>query len=257
MSPTKSGLRVRVYEVLNGPPSGDVVGRAISLALLALIAGNVATSILETDVEIARQAPRFFFWFELISVVIFSVEYIARLWACTADPRHGVGVRGRLRMALSPMALIDLVAIAPFYVELFFPGSLDLRFLRVLRLLRLFRLLRIRPLADSMATLARIVSAKRYELGVTVAVLIVAMLLAAGAMYMAEHTQPNTQFTSIPRAMWWAVCTVTTIGYGDMVPTSPLGQTIAGLVKLPRFRGHPKTGVSDAEEAPTTFPVPA
>lgn len=230
MSPTHTGFRGRVYEVLTNPRGNDFVGRAIGLALLLLIAANVFASILETDVEIARRAPTFFYWFELISVAIFTVEYVARIWSCAADPRFAGGIRGRLRMALTPMALIDLVAIAPFYVEMLSPGSLDLRFLRILRLLRIFRLLRIRRLSDSMAMLGRIVVSKRAELGVTLAVVIVAMLIAAGSMYMVEHTQPNTQFTSIPRAMWWAICTVTTIGYGDMVPTSPLGQTIAGFV---------------------------
>ena len=230
MAPSQVGIRRRVYEILSSPRPDDGLGRLISFALLLLIAANVTASVLETDVELRGAAPEFFAWFELVSVLVFTAEYVLRLWASSSDPRFGGGIRGRIRMALTPMALVDLAAIAPFYLELLSPGSLDLRFLRVLRLLRLFRLLRIRRLSEALSMLGRIVHAKRMELGVTVAVVFVAMVLSASAMYMVEHTQPGTLFTSIPRAMWWAICTITTIGYGDMVPTSALGQTIAGVV---------------------------
>jgi voltage-gated potassium channel len=230
MASTASGLRPRVHEILNNPPIGDLIGRTIAFALLALIAANATASVLATDVDIARRAPAFFYWFEVISVIIFTIEYVARVWSSAADPRYGTGIRGRLRMMVSPLALLDLVSILPFYVELLSPGTLDLRFLRIMRLLRLFRLMRVRRLAEALSVLTRIVSSKRAELGVTLAFVVVAMLLAAGAMYAVEHGEPDTKFTSIPRAMWWAIVTVTTIGYGDMVPTSPLGQVIAGIV---------------------------
>lgn len=223
-------MRRWIYEVLTGPRANDPIGRVISFALLLLIAANVTASVLETDVELARQAPGLFRWFERVSLVVFTAEYVLRLWSCTADPRFSGVIRGRLRVALTPMSIIDLAAIAPSYIELLLPGMFDLRFLRVLRLLRLFRLLRVGGLAHAFSTLVRVLSSRRVELGITAAIVVVAMLLSAGAMYMVEHTQPNTQFTSIPRSMWWSICTVTTIGYGDMVPTSALGQTIAGFV---------------------------
>jgi voltage-gated potassium channel len=223
-------MRRRIYEILNNPRPDDRAGRLISAALLALIAANVTASILETDAELARSASGFFDWFEWISITVFSVEYLLRLWSCTAAPRFRGAVRGRLRMALTPMALIDLVAIAPSYVELLLPGTLDLRFLRVLRLLRLFRLLRSSRIAEAFATLVRVLQGKRVELAVSLAIVVVAMLLAAGAIYVAERGEPGTQFTSIPRAMWWAVETITTIGYGDMIPATPIGKVIGGLV---------------------------
>jgi voltage-gated potassium channel len=226
----RGSMKRRIYEILTNPRADDIIGRLVSFALLLLIAANVTASVLETDVELARGAPRFFRWFERVSVVIFTGEYLLRLWSCTADPRFAAGLKGRLRLAMTPMSLVDLAAIAPSFVELFLPGVVDLRFLRVLRLLRLFRLMRVRRLADAFSMLVRVIYSKRLELGVSMAVVVVAMLLAAGAMYMIEHTQPGTQFTSIPRAMWWSICTVTTIGYGDMVPTSSLGQTVAGFV---------------------------
>lgn len=206
------------------------MARIVNLALLGLIATNVGANIVATEHAIWAQAPDVFRNFERISVAIFTVEYVLRLWSCVEDPAYAHPIGGRLKMALTPMALIDLVAIAPFYVSLVAPGALDLRYLRVLRLLRVFRLFRARRLSAAFSTLARVVTAKRMELGVTLAVVVSAMLLSAGAMYMAEHQEPGTQFTSIPRAMWWAIVTITTIGYGDMVPSTPFGQLLAGVV---------------------------
>jgi voltage-gated potassium channel len=190
----------------------------------------VAASVLESDVELARRAPRLFFWFELVSVVVFTLEYILRLWACTVDQRFAGVLKGRLRLAGRPMSLVDLAAIAPFYFELLLPGTLDLRFLRALRLMRLFRLLRFGQLANAFGMMTRVIQAKRAELGITLAVVGVAVLLAAGAIYTAERGEPNTSFTSIPRAMWWSVVTITTVGYGDMIPATPIGHIIGGLV---------------------------
>jgi voltage-gated potassium channel len=223
-------MRRRIYEVLTNPAREDRVGRIINYSLLLLIAANVAASVVETDAEIRRSAPVFFRWFETISVGVFTVEYLLRLWSCTANPTFASPIRGRLRHAARPMALIDFAAIAPFYAELLLPGTLDLRFLRILRVLRVFRLLRVGPLNDAFARLIRVIQAKRVELAVSMSLVAVAMLLAAGAMYSIEHSLPNTQFTSIPRAMWWSIVTVTTIGYGDMTPQSPLGQFVAGIV---------------------------
>jgi voltage-gated potassium channel len=223
-------MRRRIHEILSNPRPDDRLGRVISIALLLLIATNVAASILETDAELATDAPTFFEWLERGSIIVFSVEYLLRLWSCTADPRFAGAVRGRIRMATTPMALVDLMAIAPFYVELLLPGSLDLRFLRVLRLLRLFRLLRYSRIAEAFATMSRVLQSKRVELAVSLAIVIVAMLLAAGAIYVVERGENGTQFTSIPRAMWWAVETITTIGYGDMIPMTPVGKVIGSLV---------------------------
>jgi voltage-gated potassium channel len=223
-------MRRRIYEILSNPRPDDRLGRLINLALLLLIAANVAASILETDAELVRGASTFFESLESVSIIVFSTEYLLRLWSCTADPRFTGAVRGRIRMAFTPMALVDLVAIAPFYVELLLPGTLDLRFLRVLRLLRVFRLLRHSRIADAFATMARVLQGKRADLAISLAIVGVAMLLAAGAIYLAERDVLDTQFTSIPRAMWWAVVTITTIGYGDMVPMTLAGKLIGGFV---------------------------
>lgn len=224
------GMRRRLYEILTNPRPGDRLGRAVSLGLLLLIASNVAANALETDLDVARSAPGFFYWFEVVSVLVFTAEYLLRLWCVTSDSRFAHPIFGRLRHAVRPLSLIDLASIAPFYLQLVFPGALDLRFLRAMRLLRVFRLVRAERAARAFGILARVVQAKRSELGVTIAILSVAVVIAAGAVYTAEHTQPGTPFTSIPRAMWWSIVTITTVGYGDMTPATPIGQVIGGIV---------------------------
>lgn len=225
-------MRRRVHEILTNPRASDRAGRLVSAGLLALIAVNVVANALETDVELAARAGSGFFWLEVVSVALFTLEYALRLWSCTADPRFAAPLTGRLRFAVQPMSLVDLAAIVPFYFDVFLAGTLDLRFLRAMRLLRLFRLLRARRLASAFGLLTRVVQAKRADLGVTLALVCVAIVVAAGAIYTAEHGEPNTAFTSIPRAMWWSVVTITTVGYGDMAPVTPIGQVIGGIVAV-------------------------
>jgi voltage-gated potassium channel len=225
-------MRRRVFEILASPRPGDRLATVINVALLTLIAANVVASILETDAELANSAPAFFRWFEIVSVAVFTAEYVLRIWSSTESPLFRGAIRGRLLQALRPMSLIDLAAIAPFYLELFIPGAMDLRFVRVLRLMRLFRLFRLGPVSQGFARLVRIIQAKRVELLVSMSVVAVATILAAGAIYVVEHDQPGTQFTSIPRSMWWSIVTITTVGYGDMFPVTAIGKAIGGLVSV-------------------------
>lgn len=223
-------LRRRVHEILTSHGPHDGLGRVVNGLLLLLIGANVVANVVETDREIAARAPGFFASFEAVSVAVFAVEYVLRLWAATVDPRFAHPVWGRVRFALRPTSLVDLMVIAPYYVYLLLPGSVDLRFLRAVRLLRIARLFRSERLRAVFATLGRVLHAKRTELAVTLVLVTLAVLVSAGAIYLVEHREPGTPFTSIPRAMWWAVVTITTVGYGDMAPATPLGQLIGGVV---------------------------
>lgn len=222
-------IKLRVYQLVVDPPEGDRLGNAINVGILILIAINVTVGLLETVKGLEAQYKTFFYWFEFASVMIFTVEYLLRLWSCTAIEEYKHPIRGRIKISLAPMAIIDLLAILPFYLQVFAPG-LDLRFVRVLRLLRLFRLFRFGRVATSFRMLGRVMKGKREELFISLAVLMLVLILASNIMYIIEHNQPNSQFTSVPAAMWWGMITITTIGYGDMVPMTPLGRAIGMLV---------------------------
>lgn len=222
--------RRRAWEILEVGREGDRLSQWVDGLLLMLIAANVLAVILESVPAIAAEHGRFFRWFDTLSVLLFTVEYATRVWASVEDPRFRDSARPlkrRLRFMLTPMALIDLAVILPFYLAFFI--QIDLRFMRVLRLLRVFKLTRY---SASMTLLLGVV---RRELQAITAALFVLMLLvvvAAGLTYIVEHKVQPDAFGSIPAAMWWAVVTMTTVGYGDVVPVTVAGKFFAATISV-------------------------
>lgn len=219
--------RQRTYEILDvGRP--DPVGRFVDIALITLISLNILAVILESMPELAHLQAHFT-TFETVSVVIFSIEYMARLWSCIDDEsgvfRRPVG--GRLRYMLTPMALIDLLAILPFYLVFFV--DFDLRFLRVLRLLRVFKLTRY---SASMGLLLQVLRQEARPISAALFVLLLLTIVAASLTYLAEHQAQPVAFGSIPAAMWWAIITMTTIGYGDVVPITAWGKIMGAIIGI-------------------------
>ena len=227
----KSGddMKNSVHHVLSGDSSGWI-GRAVTTALTALIALTVVGFVLETVESVQEVAGRAFHIFEVVSVSIFSVEYVVRVWACTSDPNYSHPLRGRLRFMVSPLLLVDLLAILPFYVGLFGTLGMDLRILRALRLVA--RSSRLGHHSEGIRTLGRVLQAKSNELLTVVAVLIVLLILASALMYYAENNAQAESFSSIPTTAWWGIVTLTTVGYGDMAPITGLGRVIAGVMAI-------------------------
>ena len=233
---TGSGLRQRVWELLDvseNPQSGVADWDWVDVILLVLILLNVLAVILETVQSLQLRFSTAFWAFEVFSVGVFSVEYAARIWACTADPRYRQPIIGRLRYVSSFGGVVDLLAILPFYVSLAVPAAaLDLRILRVLRLLRFARVLKLARYSDSIVRMKRVIGARRGDLGVALAAVGVVLILASSAIYYVEvDTQPDV-FTSIPAAMWWGISALTTVGYGDITPVTPLGKFLGGIIQL-------------------------
>lgn len=229
-------LRRRVWdllEVVEDDATGKITWDWVDVTLLALIILNVLAVILETVSSLQAQFGRFFLAFEIFSIAVFSLEYVVRLWACTADPHYRSPVAGRLRYARSFFGAIDLLAILPFYLALMLPvGLVDLRILRVLRLMRFARVLKIGRYSQALDRLNRVYAARRADLGVVFVAVLVLVVLVSSLMYHVEHDAQPEQFSSIPAAMWWGISTLTTVGYGDVAPTTPLGKMLGGLVQL-------------------------
>ena len=164
--------------------------------------------------------------------LIFATEYALRLWSCVEKKDEGGIVRSnfsiRIRYASTPLAIVDLLAFLPSLLQLIFPG-LDLRFLRVLRLLRVFKLTRY---FASFELLLTVLHEERKNLGGIFVIMIVILILAASALYIAERDIQPDKFGSIPQAMWWAIAALTTVGYGDVYPISSLGQILGSLVTV-------------------------
>jgi voltage-gated potassium channel len=222
-------LRRRVYHALEVEEDDTGWERALNVALLVLIVVNVAAVVLETVPDLKARHERTFDVIEGFSVAVFTLEYVLRLWSSVEDARYR-DAGGRLHFALSPLALIDLAAIAPSYV----PGEifLDLRFARLIRLVRLLRVLKIARYSATVRSFARVARAKGPDIGVILLLLGLMLLLASSAMYFLEHHAQPQVFSSIPASMWWAIVTLTTVGYGDVVPMTPVGRALGALIAL-------------------------
>lgn len=223
-------FRRRVYLALEGSHSGGLAGRLVEIGLVVLIVANVVAFTLQSEPEIREASPAFFRIFEAVSIGIFSLEYLARLWCAPEDPLlHDANpLAARWKLAIRPMMIIDFIAIAPGYLALFGP-MFDLRFLR---LIRLFRLLKIARYSPALSTLAQVIVDERRALFGALLLELCAVVFSAAVMHAVEGKIMPQAFGTIPDAMWWALETLTTVGYGDVVPISGLGRIVAGVTMI-------------------------
>ncbi len=223
-------FKQNTYRILESGHADDVISRVFDWTMMALILVNVTTVTLGTVAEIEVRWGAVFWWIEIVTVAAFTDEFLGRLWVADLHlPLRRFGPIGaRIRYLISPFALIDIVAIAPFYMTLFMSGT-DLRILLVFRLMRLLKLARYSP---ALASLGRVLRQERRALGAAIFVMMVLLMIAATAMYHAERLVQPEVFGSIPDAMWWAIATLTTVGYGDVIPLTTLGRLIGGVVMV-------------------------
>ncbi|MGC8744112.1 MAG: potassium channel family protein [Verrucomicrobiia bacterium] len=185
---------------------------------------------METVQSISQRYSSLFSGFEIFSVSIFTIEYLLRLWSCTSNPVYHHRIAGRIRFALTPLALIDLLAILPFYLPMFM--KLDLRIIRILRLFRFLRLFKLARYSESIKILANVFKRKKDELLILSFVLFVLLTIASTFMYFVENEAQPKVFSSIPAAMWWCIITLTTVGYGDIYPATVLGKILGGIIAV-------------------------
>ncbi|MDX1567589.1 MAG: ion transporter, partial [Longimicrobiales bacterium] len=175
-------LRRRTWEIVEIAEPGDRPSRIFDVAIRVLIALNVLAVVVETVPEIQGVAGSWLYAFDLVSVGVFTVEYIARVWSCTEDPRYARPLVGRLRFAVTPLALVDLLAILPFWLPVL---GVDLRILRGVRLFRLFRILKIARYSRALRTFGRVFRSKAEELVLTFALVGFLLLMASSLLYFA------------------------------------------------------------------------
>lgn len=225
-------VRKRTREILAHSKTNDAVGKVVDTFIVGLILLNIVAMVVESVERVHSLVPNLFRVFELFSVAVFTAEYVLRLWSCVEDPQYAGAVVGRMRFALSPLVVIDALAVLPFYLPFF---SVDLRVLRMFRMFRLMRLMRIAKLArysDSLQMLLRVVKSRKEQLLGAVSILVILLVVAASLMYYAEHDAQPKVFSSIPAAMWWAAITLTTVGYGDAYPITALGKIMASTIAM-------------------------
>lgn len=213
------------------PGEGGDIGTSADWIIMVLIALNVVAVMLETVDTLAAQYRHLFQVFEILSVSLFTVEYIGRVWSAVERDEYSGLVSGRMKFASRPLLIVDLLAILPFYIG-FFGVTAELRFLRALRLVRVLRLLKLARYSESIQSFRTVLEDKKSDLIIATFANVLLLIVVSSAMYFIERqAQPET-FSSIPATMWWGVITLTTVGYGDTFPVTPLGQVFGGLTAV-------------------------
>ena len=224
----------RYLHVLLHPTEGETKwDKILNGFLVTLILLNVAAVMLETEAGVYRQYKSFFDYFDLVSVIIFTIEYLLRVWSCTHDRKYSHWFWARIRYMLTWGALIDLAAILPFYLHRFL--DFDLRVLRILRLLRLLRIFRLTAYMKSSRLVANVFRHHKQELLLSLVLMTGLIIISSCVMYFAEHHYQPDKFRSIPDTLWWSIVTLTTIGYGDMVPMTGIGRILTSVIALAGF----------------------
>ncbi len=220
----------RTLEILEKSTSGDKVSFYSDVFFSSLIILNLLAVSLESIESLELRYKQFFIIFEFFSVGIFAIEYVLRIWATGAkvDSKFKSNSARRFEYIFSFTGIIDLAAILPSLLAVFMPAA-DLRWLRVLRLLRLLKISHYSTALEDM------ISAIRHEsssFGAALYLFIVALFVSSALMYLCEHSVQPDKFSSIPETMWWALITLTTVGYGDVAPITALGKIIGALTAI-------------------------
>ncbi len=208
---------------------GDRFGLIFDRFIIALILLNILAITLETVASINASYENIFYYFEVFSVAVFTIEYMLRVWSCTEDKDNDYSnpITGRIKYIMSPMAIIDLLAFLPFYLTMFF--AIDLRILRILRMLRLLKLTRY---SEALSVVWAVLTKQRRALTAAFFIMLVALLFTSSIIYLFEHKVQPEKFSSIPESMWWALATLTTVGYGDVTPITNGGKLFAGMTMI-------------------------
>jgi len=226
-------LRRRTFEIVEIAEKNDISSRIFDVFLIILIVTNVVAIVLESVKSINAVYGYWFDLIEIVAVAIFSIEYLVRIWVCVENEEYRFysdsNFSRRMKYMRSGNALIDLLAILPFYLIIVFGGVLDLRFLRALRLLRVFKLTRY---SQTMTLLFQVIHDNARAFIASIAILLIVMLIAASGIYMFEHEVQPDAFGSVPAAMWWAFATLTTVGYGDVTPITTGGRIFGAAITV-------------------------
>ena len=230
MSEDRVITQKRLLEILEKSDGKDKASFYCDVALSIMIVLNLLAISLESIEALGSRYSEAFFVFEMFSVAVFGTEYILRIWASAASTssRWKKPFSRRLGYIFSFTGLVDLIAILPSIISIFV-GSVDLRWLRVLRMVRLLKI------SHYSTALEDLVSAIRHEKNsftAAIYLLVLALFFSSSALYIVESDVQPEKFSSIPETMWWSIITLTTVGYGDVSPVTPIGKIIAAITAL-------------------------
>ena len=222
-------VRQRINALFDHNLPSNLPARLVSGFVGLLIVVNVLSVVLESVESLRDRHLETFWWIEQISTGVFAVEYLLRVWSAPdrVSGQFRSPVRGRLRYVTQPFALVDLIAVLPAVL-----GVLGADDLRVLRLLRLLRMLKLTRHSTAFTMVWQVFREEAQSIGAVLFMLVIMLIMSGSIMYMLENDAQPDVFTSIPAAIWWALVTLTTVGYGDMVPVTVAGKIFGGFVAI-------------------------
>ncbi len=207
-----------IHRVIFG--TSTPAGRRFDLLLLVVIVSSVIAVMLESVAEIRYELGDFLITIEWVFTIVFAIEYVARL----------LSVRKPMRYALSFFGIVDLLAVLPTFIAYFIPGATSLMTIRILRMLRVFRIMKLVAFLREAQQLSEALRASRRKITVFLSTVLTLVVILGTLMYLIEGG--GSGFTSIPRSIYWAIVTLTTVGYGDIAPSTAIGQAFAAFIML-------------------------
>ena len=222
-------IKNRVFQIIEADNGKSLASRIFDIIIISLIIINVAAVIIDTF-DIPQYVSAALYYIEIVSVIIFTIEYVLRIWTADLLRPQLSPFAARLRYIFSFMALIDLFAILPFYIPFIIP--IDLRVLRALRIFRLFRLFKMNRYTSALKTVGNVFKEKKSELLSSMIVVLLLMIISAVLMYNIESQAQPEAFDNAFSSFWWALATLTTVGYGDIYPITIPGRILSGIIAL-------------------------
>jgi voltage-gated potassium channel len=216
--PREETFRSKLHKVIY--ESNTVAGKAFDVSLLVLIVASILVVMLDSVAKWHQAYGDLFIALEWIFTIIFTIEYLLRL----------VSIKEPWRYVVSFLGVIDLLAIIPSYLSIFFIGAQSLLVLRALRLLRVFRIFKLTHFLTEMQFLGVAVKGSLRKISIFMLIVLMLVVILGSVMYLVENGENG--FSSIPDSIYWAIVTITTVGYGDISPVTPLGKLVASIIML-------------------------
>lgn len=225
-------FRKRLYLTLEPTEKGGIWEAVFEVVLVLIITLNILIILVESVPGVYDEYQPLFDKFEIFTVIFFTIEYFARVYSIVERKGFEHPVRGRWKHMKSPLAIVDLLSFLPFYLT-FLP--IDLRFLRVVRLLALFRMFKIARYLHALDIFKKVLYDRKEQLVLTIIFIFFILIIISSLMFYVENPYQPEVFSSIPATMWWGVATLTTVGYGDMVPLTAVGKILSGVFAIVGF----------------------
>lgn len=223
-------MKQTIYRIVEKDSNKYWINILFDYLIITLIILNVIAIAIDTVANLNPILITGLRIFEIFSVAVFTIEFLMRLYISDLTHPSNSRIKSALKFVFSPYGLIDLFAILPFYIP--FIIRMDLRFLRILRLIRFFRILKISRYNSTLKLIGSVIKDKKTELGMTLFVTFLILIIASFLMYHIEGSIQPDKFPNVFATLWWAVATLTTIGYGDVYPITGLGKALSGIIAL-------------------------